>query len=185
MNNKVVPDYIPRRISKIKCRKAINVECAFVKDEIVFYSEYITSLKTCLQTFWKKAWTSISFFDIFRFSKYLSILATTLKIRLDNNKSFLHFLIKRMFCYVLTSDKHIFNFSSYVLLDCEKLVLSRVLNFCNIDSVMIFSEFELLFLQLLKLCPVSQQNLSSLKTSLADLANGRINTTVNSCGFLW
>ena len=30
-----------------------------------------------------------------------------------------------------------------------------------------------------------QQNLSDLKTHLADLANGLINTTVNSGGFLW
>ena len=32
---------------------------------------------------------------------------------------------------------------------------------------------------------MSQQNLSHLKTRLADLANGLINTTVNSNGFLW
>ena len=56
---------------------------------------------------------------------------------------------------------------------------------CNIDSVTIFSEFELLFFQLLKLSPVSQQNLSYLKTCLADLANGLINTMVNSNRFLW
>ena len=56
---------------------------------------------------------------------------------------------------------------------------------CNIDSVMVFSEFELLFLQLLKLTSVSQQNLSYLKTCLADLANEFINTLVNSIGFLW
>ena len=56
---------------------------------------------------------------------------------------------------------------------------------CNIDSVMIFSECELLFSQLLNYSPVSQQNLSYLKTLLADLANGLINTTANSNGFLW
>ena len=50
---------------------------------------------------------------------------------------------------------------------------------------MIFSEFELLFFQLLKLSPVSQQNLSYLKTHLAHVANRFINTTVNSNGFLW
>ena len=49
----------------------------------------------------------------------------------------------------------------------------------NIDSVTIFSEFELLFLQLLKLSPVSQQNLSYLD----ELANWLINTAVNSSGF--
>ena len=56
---------------------------------------------------------------------------------------------------------------------------------CNIDSVTIFSEFELRFFQLLKLSLVSQQNLSYLKTHLSDLANGLINTPVNSSGFLW
>ena len=68
------------------------------------------------------------------------------------------------------------------------MVLSRWLNFCvplsrKIDSFMIFSELELLFLQLLKLSLVSQRNLSYLKTRLADLTNGLINTTVNSSGF--
>ena len=55
----------------------------------------------------------------------------------------------------------------------------------NIDSVTIFSEFELLFSQLLKLSSVSQQNLFYLKTRLADLANELIYTTVNSNGLLW
>ena len=32
---------------------------------------------------------------------------------------------------------------------------------------------------------MSQQNLSDLKTRLADQTNGLINTTVNSNGFLW
>ena len=152
MNNKVVPDYISRRISKIKCRNAINFERAFINDEIAFYSMYITFLRTCLHTLWKKAWTSLSFFDIFYFSKYLSNTGNNTKIRTpDKNKSFLHFLIKRKFGCELISDKHLFNFSSYNFSDSEKLVLSRGLNFCvplssrNIDSVMIFSEFALLF----------------------------------------
>ena len=144
MNNKVVPDYISRRVFKIKCRNAFKVERVFIKDEIVFYFGYITSLKTRLHTFWKKVWTSLSFFDISRFSKYKSNSGNNTKDKtLDKNKRFLHFLIKRKFGCVLTSDKHIFNFSSYVLSDCEKLVLSRGLNFCippsrNIDSVTIF-----------------------------------------------
>ena len=92
---------------------------------------------------------------------------------------------------VLTSDKHIFTFSSYNLSDCEKLVLSSGLNFCaptssrNIDSVTIFSDFDLLIFQLLNLSPVSQLNMSYLKTRLVDLPNELINTTVNSNGFLW
>ena len=57
--------------------------------------------------------------------------------------------------------------------------------FRKIDSFTIFSKFELLFSQLLKLFPVSLQHLSYLKSHLADLANGLIDTTVNSNGFLW
>ena len=81
---------------------------------------------------------------------------------------------------------------SYVLLDCEIaknwfcqedwIFVSPTSR--NIDSVPIFSDFELLFLQLLKLSLVSQQNLSYLKTCLTDLANRLINTMVNSSGFL-
>ena len=130
MNNKVVPDYISRRISKIKCHNSINVERTFIKDEIVFYSAYINSLETRLHTFWQNAWSSLGFFDIFCFSKYLSNTGNNTKDKtLDKIKSFLHFLVKRKFGCVLTSNKHIFNFSSYVLSDCEKLVLSRGQNF--------------------------------------------------------
>ena len=118
-NNKVVPDYIPRCISKIKCRNTINIERALIKDKIVFYPEYITSLTTCLHTFWKKAWTSLSFFDIFCFSKHLSNTGNNTKNKtLEKNKRFLHFFIKTKFGFVQTSDKYIFHFSSDVFSDC-------------------------------------------------------------------
>ena len=55
----------------VKCHNTINAEHVFIKDEIVFNSAYISPLKTYLHIFWKKAWTSLSFFDIFHFSKYL------------------------------------------------------------------------------------------------------------------
>ena len=65
----------------------------------------------------------------------------------------------------------------------DKIGRKRI--FRNINSVTIFSEFELLFSQLLKLSSVSQQNLFYLMNHLADLANELINITVNSNGFLW
>ena len=55
----------------------------------------------------------------------------------------------------------------------------------KINSVTIFSEFELLFLQLLKFSPVSQPSSTNLKTRLADLAHGFANTTVDAKRFLW
>ena len=137
--------YAPR-ISKIECRNAINVERASIKDEIVLYSAYIISLKTCLHTFWKKAWTSFSFFDIFRFSKYLSYTGNNTKDKtLDKNKSFLHFLIKKQFSCVLTSDKHIFDYSSMFCRIVKSWFWQEDWIFVpppssNIDSVTIFSE---------------------------------------------
>ena len=50
MNNKVVHDYIFRRIQKIKCRNISNVEWASLKDEIVFL-------------FWVHYFRQISFTD--------------------------------------------------------------------------------------------------------------------------
>ena len=51
MNNNVVPDYSSRRISKIRYCNAINVERAFINDEMVFYSAFMTSLKTRFHKF--------------------------------------------------------------------------------------------------------------------------------------
>ena len=132
LNNNVVPGYISRRIQKIKCRNLTNVERAFIRDEITFFMDSIESLKSHIKSSWSYAWKYLGFFDKFRFAKYLSINADTLfNQHTANYNKFLSLLIKKKFGNITTTDKHIFNFSSHVLSESEKLVLSRGLSFCN------------------------------------------------------
>ena len=68
-NNYVVPSYMSRRISKIKCRNLSNVERPFLKDEISFYAELLMSCKSHYTLLWSSVWTILSPFDKIRFSK--------------------------------------------------------------------------------------------------------------------
>ena len=153
-DNNVAPSYIFRRIIKIKCRSTNNVLRAFLKDEISLLSDSLESFKSRLYLQWKKFWSSLSFFDLLRFSKYLSNNSFRLKSKLlSNNQQFLKHLIKKKSGSIVTTDKHIFNYSSYVLTDCEKLVPSKGLSFVcppprsrRINSASVSAEFELLYL---------------------------------------
>ena len=91
---------------------------------------------------------------------------------------------------IITTDKHIFNYSSYVLSDCEKFVLSRGSNFCvpphcGTNSAAVFAEMELLYLQLRRHSLAPAGNVAYLKSCLADLAQSFVNNSVDSQGFLW
>ena len=86
----------------------------------------------------------------------------------------------------MTTDRNIFNYSSYVLSDCEKLVLSRGFGFCilpphGINSPHVFAEFEILFLH----SPVSLSNVTYLKACLGGVAHHFVNTPVDSGRCLW
>ena len=75
----------------------------------------------------------------------------------------------------VTTDKHIFNYSSYVLSDCEKFVLSKGLNFCvppqrGTNSAAVFAEIKLLYLQLKRHSLAPAGNIVYLKARMADLA---------------
>ena len=90
---------------------------------------------------------------------------------------------------IVTTDKHIFNYSSYVLSDCKKFLLSRGLNFCvplpGTNSAAVFAKIELLYLQLRRHSLAPAGNISYLKARLADLAQSFVNTSVDSQTFLW
>ena len=91
---------------------------------------------------------------------------------------------------IVTTDEHIFNYSSYILSDCEKFVLSRGPNFCvspppGTNLAAVFAEIELLYLQLRRHSLVPAGNIAYLKAGLANLAQFFVNTSVNSQSFLW
>ena len=81
--------YIFRRIIKIKFSNTNNILRAFLKDEISFLSDWIESFKSHLYLQWKMSWSwsSLSFFDLLRFCKYLSNNSFRSKIKLLSNKS--------------------------------------------------------------------------------------------------
>ena len=58
----------------------------------------------------------------FVFPNIYPMLATTLRIGLLIKTSFLHFLKKRMFGCLLTSNKHIFDFSSHNFSGCARKI---------------------------------------------------------------
>ena len=102
----------------------------FRRNKMSFFLDTVESVKSRLYYKWKTCWFSPSLFDLLRFSKYLTNNSSSLKSKLLNsNQHFLNLLIKMEYRSIVTTDKHIFNYSSYVLSDCEKFVLSRGLNF--------------------------------------------------------
>ena len=105
------------KMIKIKCRSTNNILRAFLKDEISVLSDSIESFKSRLYLQWKKSWSSLRFFDPLRFSKYLSNNSFRLKSKLlCNNQQFLNHLIKKKLGSIVTTDEHIFNYSSDIRL---------------------------------------------------------------------
>ena len=83
-------------------------------------------------------------------------------------------------------------FSSYVLSDSEKFLLSRGGGFIFvfppprcINSADVFAEVELLFMQLKRHSLAATANIAYLNVRLADLAQTFVNTTVDSQSFPW
>ena len=131
LDNNLAPGYIVRRIREIKCHNSTNVLRAFLKGEISFFLDSMESVKSRLYDKGKICWSSLSFFDLFRFYKYLTNNFSQLKSKLLNsNQQFLNYLIKKKYGSTVTTDRHIFNYSAYVSSDSEKFVLSRGHNFC-------------------------------------------------------
>ena len=95
LDNNLAPRYIVRRIRKIKCRNSINVLRAFLKVEIAFFLDSIESVKSRLYHKWKTCWSSLSLFDLLRFSKYLTNNSSRLKSKLlKSHQQSLNHLIK-------------------------------------------------------------------------------------------
>ena len=95
LDKNLAPGYIVRRIRKIKCRNSTNVLRAFLKDEISYFMDSIESVKSHLYK-WRSCWSSLSFFHLLRFSKYLTNNSAQLKSKLLNSAHhFLNLLIKK------------------------------------------------------------------------------------------
>ena len=151
-----------------KVKPSLFMERAFINDDINKLSARLDYLYNRRLTLWSSIRKLLSFFDYFRFSKYLSLgdeFYNNQAVR--KNDRHLSLLVKSRFGEDNTDfDKHIFNFSDLILSDLEKSVLSKGLNFCippkKMDKVQLMTEFEILFCQLLNHVPRSSDALSSL-----------------------
>ena len=174
--NRVTPRFITARISKSSARHSPTIERAFIKDEIHKAKTRLLQLRNMYQRQWSKVRRFLSFFDMVRFSRYLSeIDQRTEKHTMQKHHRNVGLLVRKRFGHLLSNPKkHILNLSDYSLSDTEEFVLEHGLDFCipprDINREETFAEFEILIAQLARHNPVSDNELSSLKARLSDLA---------------
>lgn len=117
-------------------------------DEILYYTNFVNSVRIQYQSQCGIVSSTLSFLGEFLFSKYLP--------RSDaKHLTYLNFLIKKKGLVCLIQQINIFiNLFDYSLSDSDKLVLSRGLDFCipskMVDIIEDFCEFVVLFSQLVK-----------------------------------
>ena len=124
-----------------------------------------------------------------RFSCYLSeIDQRTEKHTMQKHHRNVGLLVRKRFGHLLSNPKkHILNLSDYSLSDTEEFVLEHGLEFCipprDINREETFAEFEILIAQLARHNPVSDNELSSLKARLSDLAHAYCGTPIDLTDF--
>eukprot|EP00794_Sanderia_malayensis_P010354 gene10355-11432_t len=158
-------------------------------DEIHKAKTSLSQMKNLYQRQWSKIRLFLSFFDFIRFSRYLSkIDQRTEKQTLQKHHKNLGLLVKKHFGRLLSNPKkHIVNLSDYSLSDSEEFVLEHGLEFCipprEVNREELFAEFEVLFAQLARHEPVSDNELGSLKARLSDLAHAYCGTPIDLTDF--
>ena len=100
LDKNLAPGYIVRWIRRIKCRYSTNVLRAFLKDEISYFTDSIESVKYRLYVKWRSCWSSLSFMDLLRFSKYLTNNSARLKSKLFNNTHHFHYIHTHTHTYI-------------------------------------------------------------------------------------
>ena len=187
--NRVAPRFITARISKSSARHSPTIERSFIKDEIHKAKTRLLQLRNMYQRQWSKVRRFLSFFDMVRFSRYLSeIDQRTEKQTMQKHHRNVGLLVRKRFGHLLSNPKkHILNLSDYSLSDTEEFVLEHGLEFCipprDINREETFAEFEILIAQLARHNPVSDNELSSLKARLSDLAHAYCGTPIDLTDF--
>lgn len=133
----------------------------------------------------------LSFFDFFRFCKYLTDGDAFAKrrVHIKFGKQLALLVRSRNGCDSGIEVKHIFYYSSFHLSKNESAVLSRGLEFCippiKIDKEETLAAFEVLFSQLVHHVPCSSDHVITVKSRLKDLAYRYCNSSVDSFDFVW
>ena len=190
LRNHVVPKYISKRIFAAKTRPSPNIERAFLQDEIQIFTIRLKHVQNLHRAAWTVCIHFLSFFDMLRFSRYISNYEISLDARNSSKKeNYLSSIIIEKFGSEPSNvEKHIFNLSDYTLSDTEKLVLSRGLEFCvppsKINREDILSQFETLFAQTKRHIPISNEEHDLAKARMVELAHSYSHSPIESGSFI-
>ena len=183
---KVVPKFILKRINKSKLNHSITVERTFMSSDILLNQQLIEKTRKYYNNLLGTIRSWISFTDLIRILKYSTIKTHAVrKSTLIKNDKLIMLLHKNRFGSMLPpSSDNILNLSQHVLTEDQRFVLSHGINFNvppkSLNREEVLAEFEVLAGQLKHQTPRSADEVSKLKTKLADLALGYSSTPIEN-----
>ena len=175
LHYKVVPSFIAQRMKASKVKNSRTIDTAFIKDEAENIASSIKYHRNKFKTTWSEARKSVSFYDLFRVSRYICKINEELCVREKRKHSKqLQHLIQKKYGADFNYSGNVVNLSDYTLNENERFVLEHGLHFAippqKINKEEIFAEFESLHAQLLHHTPTSTDAFDSLKSKLTSTA---------------
>lgn len=156
--------------------------------------QHLCERRDDLPPLYRSSWLSskklLSFFDNIRFGRFLSESGLSLSRRINvKNSKYVSSLVSDRFGKLHINTNYIFSLSDHFLSESESLVLSRGLDFCvpplRIDREIILSQCEILFFQLVRNVPVSEENFDITKSRLFKFAHSYCKSSIDSNDFPW
>ena len=159
-------------------------------DEIEKNQSMAAFLRTKCRLLWQEARQFLSFFDLVRFCRYLSVIDEQKEaVNQKKNSNNLRLLFQHRFGNQTSfKQNNIVNLSDYKLSDTERFVLSHGFSFClpptSVKREEILADFEVLYAQLVHHKPSSEEQLAALKARLSDLAHAYCGSPIDLGYFL-
>ena len=187
IKRKVVPSFMKHRLDKSKVKPSWKIQLAFLNEEIEDIYRRLTKLKSIHQDIWSERTQLLTFFDRFRFGKYLAEVELAMEeknIKLHDKR--IEFLVKKRYGNLNSNSDTdaVVNLSNYKPNEDESFALKLGLNFCvaphTIIREQIAAEIEILYAQVTrKLEPVSEIKPKELKAKLHDITYAYSGSTVD------
>ena len=176
ISQRTLPKSVRFCVEKLLATVSPNIERAFMHDEIEKNQSIAAFLRTKCRSLWQEARQFLSFFDLVRFCRYLSIIDEQKEAVNQKNSNNLRLLFQHRFGNQASfKQDNIVNLSDYKLSDTEQFVLSHGLSFClpptSVKREEVQADFEVLYAQLVHHKPRSEEQLAALKARLSDLAH--------------
>ena len=177
LSNRVLPNYLQHRLTAAKVKSSLNIERAFLTDEIQSLLSQISWCKAKFANVWKETRKFSSIHDLIRISLYINSIDERMNMKelRHHSKQLEHLICKRYGTTYRNGEGHVHNLSDYSLDENEKFVLEHGLNFkippTRIKTEEVLAEFELLFSQLhLHHRPTNEEDFTRLKANLCSTA---------------